>query len=116
MENESKYTLVRSHQGVYGQERLYVTQNNEQITALVLWNEEREQLSVIELKGNIDLDNVDEIAAALNVKGLDRGWATRWTCSNGWKRDSGLREIRSSAKILSEPYGNDSGIWAAWKI
>ncbi|MBC5619856.1 MULTISPECIES: DUF4252 domain-containing protein [Butyricimonas] len=72
MENESKYTLVRSHQGVYGQERLYVTQNNEQITALVLWNEEREQLSVIELKGNIDLDNVDEIAAALNVKGLDR--------------------------------------------
>ena len=72
MENESKYTLVRSHQGVYGQERLYVTQNNEQITALVLWNEEKEQLSVIELKGNIDLDNVDEIAAALNVKGLDR--------------------------------------------
>lgn len=72
LENESKYTLVRSHRGVYGQERLYVTQNNEQITSLVLWSEENGTLSVIELKGNIDLDNVDEIAEVLNVKGLDR--------------------------------------------
>lgn len=72
LENEAKYTLVRSHRGVYGQERLYVTQNNEQITSLVLWSEENGTLSVIELKGNIDLDNVDEIAEVLNVKGLDR--------------------------------------------
>ena len=72
VENESKYTLVRSHRGMYGQERLYVTQNNEQITSLVLWSEENGTLSVIELKGDIDLDNVDEIASALNVKGLDR--------------------------------------------
>lgn len=72
LENESKYTLVRSHRGVYGQERLYVTQNDEQITSLVLWSEENGILSVIELKGNIDLDNVDEVAEVLNVKGLDR--------------------------------------------
>lgn len=72
LENEAKYTLVRSHRGVCGQERLYVTQNNEQITSLVLWSEENGTLSVIELKGNIDLDNVDEIAEVLNVKGLDR--------------------------------------------
>lgn len=72
LENESKYTLVRSHRGVYGQERLYVTQNDEQITSLVLWSEENGTLSVIELKGNIDLDNVDEVAEVLNVKGLDR--------------------------------------------
>lgn len=72
LENEAKYTLVRSHRGVYGQERLYVTQNNEQITSLVLWGEENGTLSLIELKGNIDLDNVDEIAEVLNVKGLDR--------------------------------------------
>ena len=72
VENESKYNLVRSHRGAYGQERLYVTQADERITSLVLWSEDAEMLSIIELKGNIRLDKVDEIADALNVKGLDR--------------------------------------------
>ena len=72
VENESKYNLVRSHRGAYGQERLYVTQADERITSLMLWSEDAEMLSIIELKGNIRLDKVDEIADALNVKGLDR--------------------------------------------
>lgn len=72
VENEAKYDLVRSHRGVYGQERLYVTQDDERITSLVLWSEKTDRLSVIELKGDIRLDKVDEIANALNVKGLDQ--------------------------------------------
>lgn len=72
VENEAKYTLVRSHRGAYSQEYLYVTQHEERITSLVLWSEDAETLSIVELKGNIQLDNVDEIANALKVKGLDR--------------------------------------------
>ena len=72
VENEAKYNLVRSHRGAYSQENLYVIQNEERITSLVLWSENAETLSIVELKGNIQLDNVDEIANALNVKGLDR--------------------------------------------
>lgn len=72
VENEAKYTLVRSHRGAYSQEFLYVTQHEERITSLVLWSEDVETLSIVELKGNIQLDNVDEIANALKVKGLDR--------------------------------------------
>ena len=72
VENEAKYTLVRSHRGAYSQEYLYVTQHEEHITSLVLWSEDAETLSIVELKGNIQLDNVDEIANALKVKGLDR--------------------------------------------
>ena len=35
VENEAKYTLVRSHRGTYSQEYLYVTQHEERITSLV---------------------------------------------------------------------------------
>ena len=49
-----------------------MTQHEERITSLVLWSEDAETLSIVELKGNIQLDNVDEIANALKVKGLDR--------------------------------------------
>lgn len=72
VENESKYILVQSHQGAYGVERLYVTQSDEQITSLVLWSEEAGTLSIIELKGTIDLESVDELSKTLNVKGLER--------------------------------------------
>ena len=58
VENEAKYNLVRSHRGAYSQENLYVIQNEERITSLVLWSENAETLSIVELKGNIQLDKM----------------------------------------------------------
>ena len=78
MENEAKYTLVRSHRGAYSQEFLYVTQHEERITSLVLWSEDAETLSIVELKGNIQLDNVDEIANALKV--AEHRWQNLLEC------------------------------------
>ena len=70
--DESKYTLVRSDEGAHGQERLYVAQRDGAVAALVLWSLDDETLSVVELKGDLDLDRVGRVARALNVKGLEK--------------------------------------------
>ena len=72
LDNESRYTLVRSDEGAYSQERLYVAQRDGKVAALVLWSLDSETLSVVELKGDIDLNHVGRMAQVLNVKGLEK--------------------------------------------
>lgn len=72
LDNEAKYTLVRSDEGAYSQERLYVMQRDGAVAALVLWSLDAETLSVVEVKGKIDLNQVGRIARVLNVKGLEK--------------------------------------------
>lgn len=72
LNDESKYTLVRSDEGEYGQERLYVSQRDEQVEALVLWSRDADTFSLVELKGKIDLNKVWQLAEVLNVKGLEK--------------------------------------------
>ena len=50
LDNEAKYTLVRSDEGAYSQERLYVMQRDGAVAALVLWSLDAETLSVVEVK------------------------------------------------------------------
>ena len=71
LENESKYNQVQSYQGAIGNERLFVTQNDDIITSLVLWKEERNKALIIELKGDIELNKIHLLANALQVKGID---------------------------------------------
>lgn len=72
VKNEFKYNPVQSQKGMFSQEHLYVSQDGERTTSLVLWCEEANTLTLIELIGNIKLDRVEEISNTLNVKGLDR--------------------------------------------
>ncbi|WP_294142681.1 DUF4252 domain-containing protein [uncultured Sanguibacteroides sp.] len=71
LENESKYNQVQSYRGATGNERLFVTQNDDIITSLVLWKEERNKAIIIELKGDIELNKIHLLANALQVKGID---------------------------------------------
>jgi hypothetical protein len=72
LENESRYSLVKSRQLPFGSERLYVSQQDEQIDALVLWSENEREIVIIELKGNIRTEKVSTLANTLQVKGLER--------------------------------------------
>lgn len=122
VENEAKYTLVRSHRGAYSQEYLYVTQHEERITSLVLWSEDAETLSIVELKGNIQLDNVDEIANALKVKGLDRlAYINTPTdqIASGSDFIKKLEErfgIKRDSIFGKDPFGHSGKVSAAWTI
>ena len=71
LENESKYNQVQSYQGVTRNERIFVTQNDDTITSLVLWNEEKNKTTIIELRGDIELNKIHLLANALQVKGMD---------------------------------------------
>lgn len=71
LENESKYNQVQSYQGVTRNERIFVTQNDDTITSLVLWNEDKNKTTIIELRGDIELNKIHLLANALQVKGMD---------------------------------------------
>lgn len=69
--DESKYRLVKSGQHAMGSECLYVTETGDKVTSLVVWVEESHAMTVIELKGEIWLEEIPELADAFNIKGFE---------------------------------------------
>ena len=107
LNDESKYTLVRSDEGEYGQERLYVSQRDEQVEALVLWSRDADTFSLVELKGKIDLNKVWQLAEVLNVKGLEKLAYVNapLAAENGSVLDFTRGNMEGLFKVLEERFG-----------
>jgi hypothetical protein len=72
LENEAKYDPVSNRQSLVGEERLYVSRHEEEISALVLWSASEEELVLVELKGAIQPRRVYLLPSLLQVDGLER--------------------------------------------
>ncbi|MDR2413629.1 MAG: DUF4252 domain-containing protein [Odoribacteraceae bacterium] len=72
LENESRFALVSSQRARGNEERVHVSRQGEEITALALWSENERELVVIELRGIIALDKARALPAVLQVRGLER--------------------------------------------
>lgn len=68
--DESRYTLVSSDEGIYSQQRIYALLRDQDVTGLVVWHLTPDALAVVELKGQLTLSRLPDIARVLNVKGI----------------------------------------------
>lgn len=64
------YKLIKSMTDNERQQLVYVKTQNTKVSDLVVWNQTDERLDIIELKGDIQLDNIALLSKALNIKGL----------------------------------------------
>lgn len=64
------YKLIKSMTDNERQQLVYVKTQNTKVSDLVVWNQTDERLNIIELKGDIQLDNIALLSKALNIKGL----------------------------------------------
>ncbi|MDR0766747.1 MAG: DUF4252 domain-containing protein [Odoribacteraceae bacterium] len=72
IENETRYALVSSRRVGGEEERLYVSQQEEKTTALVLWSENEREIVLVELKGDIHAEQARALPDILQVQGLER--------------------------------------------
>lgn len=65
-----KYRLVKSNNTGYSKQLIYTQQKNGKTTDLVVCNQTPEQIEWIELRGDIQLEQVTSLPQALNLQGL----------------------------------------------
>jgi hypothetical protein len=71
LDNETRYSLASSRRGAGREERLYVSREEGEITALVLWSETEREIALVELKGNIRAEKARALPDILQVRGLE---------------------------------------------
>lgn len=70
-ELQTNYQLIKSRNNKSVYDKIYVKTNKELVTDLVVWKQAgSQQLNIIELRGNMDLENIASLSKALNIKGL----------------------------------------------
>ncbi len=70
LDNPDKYKLIKSRNNEFGKQLIYTHSKNEQVTDLVVWNQTPQQLDIIELRGDIQLNQISLLSRALNLPGL----------------------------------------------
>lgn len=70
LDNPDKYKLIKSHSDDIKKQLIYSRAKNDKVTDLVIWNRTPTRLDIIELKGDIQLDQIASLSKALNIKGL----------------------------------------------
>lgn len=71
LDNPNKYKLIKSRNDEYGKQLIYTHTQNGKVTDLVVWNQNPEQLDIIELRGDIQLDKIALLTRILNINGLN---------------------------------------------
>lgn len=70
LNNPDKYRLVKSHKDGLHRQLIYTADKDGKISDLVVWNQDAGSLDIVELRGDIDLDNIALLSRALNIEGL----------------------------------------------
>lgn len=68
--NSENYQLVKSSTRVDDEQRIYARHQNDKISDLVVFNHTPSRLDIIELRGNIQTENIALLSKALNIKGI----------------------------------------------
>lgn len=68
---QNEYKLIKSMTEEERQQLIYAKTKDSKVTDLVVWNQNRGWLDIIELKGNIQLDKIANLSKALSIKGLN---------------------------------------------
>lgn len=71
LDKPEKYKLIKSRNDEFGKQLIYTHNKNGQVTDLVVWNQNPQQVDIIELRGDIQLDKIALLSRALNLKGLN---------------------------------------------
>lgn len=71
LDKPERYKLIKSRNDESGKQLIYTHNPNGQVTDLVVWNQNPQQVDVIELRGDIQADKIALLARALNLKELN---------------------------------------------
>lgn len=71
LDKPEKYKLIKSRNDEFGKQLIYTHSQNGQVTDLVVWNQNPQQVDIIELRGDIQPDKIALLSRALNLKGLN---------------------------------------------
>lgn len=71
LENPEKYKLIKSHSENSEKQWIYAHSDQDKVRDLVVWNQTPRRMDIIELKGDIDTENIALLSKALNIKGLN---------------------------------------------
>ncbi|WP_418537446.1 DUF4252 domain-containing protein [Odoribacter laneus] len=71
LDNPDKYKLIKSHSENSGKQWIYAHSDQDKVSDLVVWNQTPQRMDIIELKGDIDTENIALLSKALNIKGLN---------------------------------------------
>lgn len=71
LDDAGKYKLIKSRNDDFGKQLIYSRSKDGKVSDLVVWDENPRQLDVIELRGDIQLDQVALLSRALNIHGLN---------------------------------------------
>lgn len=71
LDDAGKYKLIKSRNDDFGKQLIYTRSQDGKVSDLVVWNENPQQLDVIELRGDIQLEKVALLSRALTIPGLN---------------------------------------------
>lgn len=71
LDKPDKYKLIKSRNDGSDKQLIYTHNKNGQVSDLVVWNQNPQQVDIIELRGDIQLDKIALLSRALNLKGLN---------------------------------------------
>lgn len=71
LEKPEKYKRIKSHSGNSEKQWIYAHSDQDKVSDLVVWNQTPQRMDIIELKGDIDTENIALLSKALNIKGLN---------------------------------------------
>lgn len=71
LDHPDKYKLIKSHSEANGKQWIYAHTDQDKLSELVVWNQTPQRMDIIELKGDIQTENIALLSKALNIKGLN---------------------------------------------
>ncbi len=100
LDNPSRYKLIKSHSDGFNNQFIYTQTKNGKVLDLVVWNQNRVRLDIIELKGDIQLDKVSLLSKALNIKGLNTlaALSSEPDAYDSYRRSNGYIDIEEFAR------------------